>query len=293
MHSVFNKMIDFAGLFPPASLSMDEAMLKYAEHRGSTDRQMLARFVVAARRLHDLTDAAGRTRIRPPTFDPWPLAVVIGTNHVEDLARIERLRATKIGKSFRVDAVEARVHNVGEVSVVTERFRTDWDIFLELSHDADFAAMVPALRDAGAGAKIRTGGVSPESFPTPEQLASFLMAVYEYAVPWKATAGLHHLFTRDYRLTYDPDSPRHEMFGYLNLIFAATAVRYGANHETAVAILTDRTHEAFRRGYDYIGWREWMVSYEHIRNARINGFQGFGSCSFREPVDEMVMEFGR
>lgn len=293
MHPVFNYMIDYAGLFPPAALNMDQAMLKYAEHRGGLDRDMLARFVVAARLLHEFTDAAGRNRIRPPTFDPWPLSVVFGTNHIEDLARIEALRSTQLGEIFRVDAVEARVHTVGEISVVTERFRTDWDIFLEVEHDADFDAMVSAIRDAGAGAKIRTGGVTPEAFPTPEQLASFLVAVYAHKVPWKATAGLHHLFTRDYRLTYDPDSPRHEMYGYLNLIYAATAVRFGADHATAVAILSDRTPDAFQRGYDYIAWRDLMLSYEHIKHARIDGFHGFGSCSFREPVDEMALEFGR
>ncbi len=293
MHPVFNHMVDYAGLFPPASLSMDAAMLKYVEHRGSMEREMLGRFVVAARRLHELTDSASRNRIQPPTTDPWLLSVVFGTNHIDDLHRIESLGATQMGAIFRVDAVEVKVQNVGEISVVTERFRTDWDIFLELNHDADFNAMVVAARDAGAWVKFRTGGVTPEAFPSPDRLASFLMAVYDHGVPWKATAGLHHLFTGDYPLTYLPNSPKHRMYGYLNLIYAASAVRFGASHQTAVEILTDATPGAFQRGYDYIAWRDWMISYEHIGLARLGGFQSFGSCSFREPVDEMILEFGR
>ena len=40
-------------------------------------------------------------------------------------------------------------------------------------------------------------------------------------VPFKATAGLHHAIRGEYPLTYAKDSPRGEMFGYLNVFIAA------------------------------------------------------------------------
>lgn len=293
MHPVFDDLIDYAGLFPPASRTMDEALVEYARHRGGGDRHKLARFVVSARSLPELRDAAMRTRIRPPHFDPWPLSVVMAVDHVDDLARIASLQSSNVGRGFRVEAVEARVNNVGEISVITERFDTEWEVFLEMPHGADFDSMVRAARDAAAGAKIRTGGITPDAFPIPQQLAAFLKAVYEYGIPWKATAGLHHLRTGEYPLTYEPNSPRHKMYGYLNLIFAATAVHHGLDTATAAEILADDSPKAFRRGHDYIAWGDLLLSFKHIELARNNGFRSFGSCSFTEPIEEMVEEFGR
>ena len=42
--------IDYAGLFPPAALSMSEAVINYATYRNSNYNWMLGRFVVTGRR---------------------------------------------------------------------------------------------------------------------------------------------------------------------------------------------------------------------------------------------------
>lgn len=293
MNPAFDGIIDYAGLFPPASLTMDEAMREYGLCRAGPDRAMVARFVIAARSLHELTNATVRTKIRPPAFDPWPLSVVFGDNHVEDLERIAALEATSFGDNFKVRAAEARIKTVGEVSVVTERFNAHWEVFLELPHHSDFDALMPALFDARAAAKFRTGGTSPELFPSAAELARFVFAANAHGVPFKATAGLHHLKTGDYPLTYAPNSPKHRMFGWFNLTFAAAAVYRGADVETAEAMLAEANPDAFRRGHGYFQWREWQIDYEDIAASRIDGFRGFGSCSFSEPVNELVYEVGR
>ena len=46
--SLLDGIIDYAGLFPPAQLPMDEAFARFVEHRLSDDGWMLARFVCAA-----------------------------------------------------------------------------------------------------------------------------------------------------------------------------------------------------------------------------------------------------
>ncbi len=41
VHSLLDGIIDYAGLFPPAELSMDEAFRRFTEHRSSDDGWML------------------------------------------------------------------------------------------------------------------------------------------------------------------------------------------------------------------------------------------------------------
>ena len=52
--SLLDGIIDYAGLFPPAKLPMDEAFARFVEHRSSDDGWMLARFVCPAGRLGEL-----------------------------------------------------------------------------------------------------------------------------------------------------------------------------------------------------------------------------------------------
>ncbi len=47
-------IIDYAGLFPPADLSLDTSIQKYSEYRKSNDAWMLSRFIIPASRLSEL-----------------------------------------------------------------------------------------------------------------------------------------------------------------------------------------------------------------------------------------------
>ena len=52
--ALLDGIIDYAGLFPPAKLPMDEAFARFVKHRSSDDCWMLARFVCPAARLDEL-----------------------------------------------------------------------------------------------------------------------------------------------------------------------------------------------------------------------------------------------
>src|SRR6266852_1266566 len=66
-------------------------------------------------------------------------------------------------------------------------------------------------------AKVRTGGLTPESIPAAEDLADFLCRTAERRLAFKATAGLHHPVRSDRPLTYAPDAPRGVMHGFVNV----------------------------------------------------------------------------
>ena len=56
--SLLGGSIDYAGLFPPAALSMPEAVINYATYRTSNYNWLLGRFVVTSSRLAEFFEKA-------------------------------------------------------------------------------------------------------------------------------------------------------------------------------------------------------------------------------------------
>lgn len=57
VRSALRGLIDYAGLFPPAQESMDDAVRHYAAYRRAAHQWMLGRFVVPASRLDEFAAA--------------------------------------------------------------------------------------------------------------------------------------------------------------------------------------------------------------------------------------------
>src|SRR4051794_25100579 len=55
LRTLLTNVIDYAGLFPPASLSLDESIRNYAKYLRSPDRWMLGKFICPATKLSELT----------------------------------------------------------------------------------------------------------------------------------------------------------------------------------------------------------------------------------------------
>ena len=55
---LLDHVVDYAGLFPPASRSLEEAAWQYGEHRRGANAWMLGRFVLPASRLDELSGYA-------------------------------------------------------------------------------------------------------------------------------------------------------------------------------------------------------------------------------------------
>ena len=184
-----------------------------------------------------------------------------------------------------------RAVEANDVRRLAESVPTRIQRFAELPNGIALDAPLRVARQTGTAAKMRTGGVIPGAFPAPADVIAFLEACHRAAVPLKATAGLHHPTRGTYRLTYEPDSPTGVMFGYLNVFLAATVINAGGPASDALAVLTAEGGSLgiSDAGFELAGVRIPTTAITAARQAFITGF---GSCSFREPIDELALLAG-
>lgn len=287
MRAAFAEIVDYAGLFPPASCSMRDAVRQFHGYRQSADRWMLGRFVVAAERLHEFGAAIDDLAIAVTTRDPWRLSVVLSADVAADMTRLGAFRDAWRARGVHADSVECRVASADHLRTVAPQVAAEFHRYFEVPSSGPYDDLIKAIGTVGGFAKIRTGGTTPGLFPAAADLAAFLQAAVARHVAFKATAGLHHPFRGSYPLTYEPSSGRHLMYGFVNVLVATTELCRGGTAATAQAILQDDDRDAFTREDDAIGWRGARYPVAELAAAHRRCFVSFGSCSFREPVDEL------
>ena len=278
-------LIDYAGLFPPAGLPMEQAVANYAGYVSGEDRWALGRFIVPAGRLGEFSDAA--SGILPAAGEPWRLSALVGANaggEVDSARRFNAGRASAGGAL--VDTLEGKADNSEGVKALSAAAAPEFTLFVEIPVDDDPRPLIAAIAAAGARAKIRTGGVTADAFPASDAVIRFLAACVRQPVAFKATAGLHHPIRGEYPLTYALDAHRGVMYGYLNLLLAAALVQSGGAAAGARSLLEETRLEAFEFSDDGVTWQDARIPGDAL--ARIRGLAlGIGSCSFDEPLDDL------
>lgn len=273
--------IDYAGLFPPAALDMRTAIRDYASYRAGDDASLLGRFVAPAARLSELAEEL-ESLDRGETIR---VSAVLGANLAADIQSVIAFNA-RVSRAT-VDSIEAKADRPGAIYELASGRSAKLEVFAELPLDGELELLVDAAHAVGARAKVRTGGVTAEAFPSARSVVRFMRACLDSVVPFKATAGLHHPVTGTYALTYAPDSPRGTMFGFLNVFLAAAFLTMGMSDEDATRLLDDRDASAFVFGEQGVEWRGHSIDPAHLAATHERVFGSFGSCSFREPVDDL------
>lgn len=303
LNTFLHGLVDYAGLFPPSQLPMDKAVAEFARLRKSSHAAGLARFIVPLSRLDEWSEAArpyllnGCVPSNQPAPAPWGLSVLLDGPLDAGLAQIERFNheheagdghTHKHAHSAVIDTIEVKIQTPEIIEVAQEKLPEHLFPFFECPADGDFRSFATALAGTGFGAKLRTGGVTPEMFPSCERVADFLITFNAAEVPIKCTAGLHHPVRSVQKLTYKPDSATFMMHGFLNVFFAAAFVRAAnADKETIVKILSETDAKAFKFEEGAIGWRDLRLTTHQLEEVREDFAICFGSCSYDEPIEDM------
>jgi hypothetical protein len=278
LRALLSERIDYAGLFPPASVPMAGAVAAYAAYRDGADAWALGRFVVSVVRLDEFEHA-----VTPYLHGaPWRLAVLAQAIDADSI------RAFNVRMSGRAvaDAIESRASTVDEVHALAP-LASVAPVYVEIPVQEDPGPLIAAVAAAGLRAKVRTGGVSADAFPAAADVARFLVACAHHGVMLKATAGLHHPVRGEYPLTYEVDAARGTMFGYLNVFLAASHARHGMAVPELTQLLEERDARAFSMSDAGISWRGRPLPTDTLAADRAAFAASFGSCSFREPLDDL------
>jgi len=263
---LFSRLFDYAGMFPPAALTVEESLAEFERLGGSF---VLNRFCCPA-------GALGRLGSRP-------MAVSVIGSPSKDLegwrsAREEDAKAmTANGDDLELAAYEVRSPSRGLAQAEIRDLVgfSSVDVFVELTLDEELeddvadAAEIPWLK-----LKVRTGDIPP----APDLLARFIAQCLSLEMPFKLTAGLHHAITKL--------EPALE-YGFVNVL-AATALAYAEElpPETIGRVLQETDPAAFAVTDEFLRWNGLTASTASIEEAR-ELFLSIGSCSVAEPLEEL------
>ena len=282
---LLTRLIDYAGLFPPAALSMREAVKNYATYLESEHAWVLGRFIVPAARLSEFEETLPSL---PEPPKPWNLSVLLGPDPGADLARIANLDS-RGGHSCPpvIDSVEVKANTLEDVKRLDAMIPRDLTAYFEIPLAGGERDCIAALAESRRAAKIRTGGETADKFPEPARVVEFMKLCADSKVPFKATAGLHHPIRSIHRLTYQPDSASALMHGFLNVFLAAAFLQKGMEPPIAVELLEEQSADGIRFDSEEVMWRGHRINRNEIAAARQSFSISFGSCSFTEPIDDL------
>lgn len=283
--------IDYAGLFPPAQLDMPGAVAEYESYLASSDAWALGRFVVPAARLRELAAAAGDAPSNPlgSRQGERRLSVVLGADLAADVERLRAFCADVNGEGWwrGIDAVELRASTPEAIAQAMRVVPDSVERYVEIPISEDPTPLVRAIAGAGAYAKVRTGGTTTDAFPASDHVARFLATCLREAVPFKATAGLHHPLRGEYPLTYEPGSACGRMYGFLNVFLATAFLAAGLDEAEARVLLDESDPNAVTFNRTEAVWRSHRLPLDRLAESR-RFLTSFGSCSFREPIDDLT-----
>lgn len=294
MRSLLGRSIDYAGLFPPADLSLDAALKNHAAYVRSDETGMLNTLVLP---IAKFSAAAAYLS----AFDlQHPLRISALAGKSENAADFQNKLATAVEAIRQLQAANGELASVVQLEIALPD-DCDRGLLGELEHatrelalrvfceappdDAErtiaLLAQTDTTQNAPLGYKLRTGGVTADAFPTPDKIARALVAAARDSVPIKFTAGLHHP-VRQFR-----DEVKAKMYGFLNVLGAGVlAAEHSWDEATTAQMLEDENPASFVFEKDTFSWQDWKISADAIKSRR-ELVTSFGSCSFDEPRDDL------
>lgn len=275
-------LVDDAALFPPGNAPMRQALRQHVLRWETPADLITGRFLAPASRLDELRRelsalAAEDGRVQELlTSRSVALGVVLDTD-IADLPRIQTVVADDahvllalVEVAVTADTPAALVDNVA----TTVAALPDAEGYVELPRRPGWREALEVVADSPYGAKLRTGGLRADLFPTEAEAAEFVATCVAAEVPFKCTAGLHSAVRHR-----DPETG-FEHHGFLNLLCATAAATEGADLESVVRLLGVQDDAALAAV---------AAELDDVRAAVTRSFfVAYGSCDLQEPWQDLT-----
>lgn len=294
LRHLLDQVIDYAGMYPPASLSLDEALKSYQKHRSGAEAWMIKQMVLPVDALSRI-DAGLLGSGRDFRFAMIPRrAATDWLGHLRaDIATLnDFLRKQPIAVADVLEILlPADVSGAEDLENLLRSATDDLAgraAFFEVPAGPEFLERFTEATEAIAGfsgnnlgLKLRTGGTTADLYPAPSLVARALLIAREHRVPIKFTAGLHH------PIRHWNKSVGTRMHGFINILMAGLlAHHHGLSAERVEPILEDEEASNFSFTEQTADWRDLALPVEAIPRWR-EQVVSFGSCSVDEPWEDL------
>jgi hypothetical protein len=288
-------IIDYAGLFPPARLPLDEALGEFRDYHSHPRSAFLGRFVMPLDRLMKVAESYRE----PSTFSGL---IRTSSLPLQD-ARAEIGRGAAGLRFFEVkfptiktDCIEIDIpepawsadNNYRRfrdfLTLLGNEFGAERRIFVELDWARPYTPLMAVMAEHGSrfGVKLRTGGVTADAIPPSRAVAEFLHASAAHKLAMKATAGLH------VPVPNEDQETGLCMHGFLNFFSAGFLAYSGRGGVDEIAeVIEDFGYDDFSFGENSMRCGSFEFSVDEIEQLRSRWLLSFGSCSFLEPIEHL------
>ena len=288
------KLIDYAGLFPPAKLEIKPSLENYANYIQSKDKWMMSKFIIPTSRLNDIPDDVIRKY-----SDQHPLRLsLISKNICNDIDTVKEFLQTNYNSTIfsacesPVSDLSAFSKDILDVYKLVENHDLSFELFYELVSNDNWTNKINeavsiisafnAEHETNIGFKLRCGGVESHMFPDAENIGKAIIACRDANVSMKFTAGLHH------PIRHYSKAVKTKMYGFFN-IFVGGMIAHKFNLENGelTKILLDENPKNFIFDIDGLHWKAYSISNAEVQHYRKKSFISYGSCSFNEPIEDL------
>lgn len=267
--ALFTALIDDAAVFPPGNAPMAEALAAHREHRRSWYADLVGPFLCPASRVDEM-------QAHLTTGDALRVGLIAdGGPGGLDAAR-DTLLDDDRAEVVRIEVPLPRSDDLGPATrTLLDTLGFSVDAYVEIPRVPGWRDAIDLLAADGAEyAKFRTGGPTPESWPSEHELAERIRYAVDRQVAFKLTAGLHHAVRRTDPLTGA------EEHGFANVLAAVRAGLIGAETDAMAEVLAERDRHVVLAHLERMSDEDAAV----VRSF----FASYGSCSVAEPVQDLL-----
>lgn len=310
---ITSELFDYAGMYPPAKLPLDEALKELSEFSTTLRRPQIqgASLVVDWNHLGELTaDFLSDFKLSERFISLALLGSPVEDDFEQYLDEIRTAvqfnvrQVTNRGNlsivSFEVKAPPLRAllkYLKGVLPQLDGLIRTaNFRLFFESNEIARvsdlerletldlIAELNRVLGGEILGIKVRGGGEQPITNP---EIGRVLRALSKIPVPLKVTAGLHHPLIESDRYG--------NHLGFLNILTALYLARENGSDRFPDEAMTKCLGTESTQPYNFergLQWGSYTIPVDRLRILKSELFFRVGSCSLAEPDADLARLFG-
>jgi hypothetical protein len=288
---ILDRLFDYAGMFPPASRSFEDALQESSSFRSKLKRP----WMVGSDLVLDTEHARKLVGVNLGIYTfTHPIRVcLLATEDPEsvistalELGRKEpKIEISSLETKASPGAIPETLEHYGSflssggisLGVEPNLSGDDWESVLD--------SAVKALSDSPLRPALKCRLTGPSGI-TPDRFASALIAATDAGLPLKVTGGLHHPIVERERYGFP--------MGFLNVACAVMFRRVlgtRVSHAALVELLTNADPAAFEFG-ETLQFTKLRLSAAELRHVKGSAPFTIGSCSIHEPDQDLSRLFG-